>query len=1344
MKFYITLNDGTKKELQARNILQQNNIIETGYKIPEPITNISKVINKPIIGKQSIIKIKKIVNVPYVEPNIIKVINKPIIGKQVIIKVKKIVKVPYIEPKTSFLRNKLVKKLSNKTPLKKRERQGLVKNKIQKNKNILPIVKKIDVDKKVHFQLVLQLEKTFKKNWYDPSVHAVTYKKDETVIEELITHTYYDKPSTAGSYAYEFNKESSGYRTCVSGYAMNVMDTGSFVGSNQSSHMMRRSFVLKTDWLKYSEGISEKAFQDNDEDMCVYNQLEEILLRPKTGIPKKYIMGKVINKHNLFLYFQYIINHHDLREKYTNFNINSGVSTEMLKFLCNELERNMYAYDANSKCFDSITHFTSKNYSPVVFYKMHEHFYLINDATTIRSIAESNKHSAKKIISTTIIDDKKQEDNNLPITLLDAFDIDTAMELKEGIYLLQQSNLNKEIIKFITKYKNVPQSTSKKHSIIQFKFQEGLIQAKKKETKKYVIISVDTTYGENYSFNDVKNIANKNGIDYVNEGLGSVITKILEMSKRQPRISINTEELIEKSNRICQICKLTSKHLEIDHITPLSQGGSNEIENLQVLCKDCHLEKTTKENELGIYEIKDEMSSFYNETVNKEIMKKNSILSWQFVEKIDHNVEELNAKFRKQKIIQYVPNLDKNNKEIKIDTIFAKEKHTTKIKKVEEIIDDSILDPKHVFKLDMIKCRRNIANYSKYEFPVYSVMDKPIKFSGKLQCGLFYVEKSHKIPEWNEKYTCTREYFDHFVQDRIHTLSDVDERKMQFPLRGCGWYSYPMVSYCLQQKIIRLEDIILEFIPYKKLEKTYFQPIIKTLLKSFESEPSLQKSSVNAFIGLLGRTKNSSSKIQFTMSPNEAANWYNEKHKNEDVFIHNIHLENDEIIYQGSFEEPIELESNKYPIYKQILEMEAIELHKLESLIIENNGVILDRNTDAIRYHRKSEFVPSVFWDKQKQYPKYAKEEVKPLVNESLPHMSRNHHLDYDIFDINWNVKYDYNNSPEEEAKYIIESNKSVHIDGRAGTGKTYIVNKIIDELKEQKIKYLSFSPTNKGARLIKGTTIHSIFYKFEKCKKSLFKLLENVQHILIDEISMMGHDFYKLFILIKRVFPKILFIISGDFEQLPPVKDTWSGDYKNSPAMYQLCDGNRLQLTICRRSDNVLFKLCENVNDINKNTFKIQKNTYKNIAYTHPTRIRINQECMYRFQQEFKNNYVDIEKDENNPKSQNVILSQNMPIICKKTNKKMNILNSELFNVIHINKTHFSIINSENEKIDLDIKDFHKYFYPGFCITVYASQGETYKESYTIHDWNFQHFCNKAKYVALSRSSNIHFIQIA
>jgi Cdc6-like AAA superfamily ATPase len=40
---------------------------------------------------------------------------------------------------------------------------------------------------------------------------------------------------------------------------------------------------------------------------------------------------------------------------------------------------------------------------------------------------------------------------------------------------------------------------------------------------------------------------------------------------------------------------------------------------------------------------------------------------------------------------------------------------------------------------------------------------------------------------------------------------------------------------------------------------------------------------------------------------------------------------------------------------------------------------------------------------------------------------------------------------------------------GRAGTGKSYLTNKVIKELKKQNKKYLAFSPTNKGARIIGG-----------------------------------------------------------------------------------------------------------------------------------------------------------------------------------------------------------------------------------------------------------------------------------
>lgn len=52
----------------------------------------------------------------------------------------------------------------------------------------------------------------------------------------------------------------------------------------------------------------------------------------------------------------------------------------------------------------------------------------------------------------------------------------------------------------------------------------------------------------------------------------------------------------EKQNGICPICK---KHFEIedmegDHITPWHEGGKTDINNLQMLCKDCNRRKSGK------------------------------------------------------------------------------------------------------------------------------------------------------------------------------------------------------------------------------------------------------------------------------------------------------------------------------------------------------------------------------------------------------------------------------------------------------------------------------------------------------------------------------------------------------------------------------------------------------------------------------------------------------------------------------------------------------------------------------------------------------------------------------
>ena len=99
------------------------------------------------------------------------------------------------------------------------------------------------------------------------------------------------------------------------------------------------------------------------------------------------------------------------------------------------------------------------------------------------------------------------------------------------------------------------------------------------------------------------------------------------------------------------------------------------------------------------------------------------------------------------------------------------------------------------------------------------------------------------------------------------------------------------------------------------------------------------------------------------------------------------------------------------------------------------------------------------------------------------------------------------------------------------------------------------------------------------------------------------------------------------------------------------------------------------------------------------------------------------------------------MPIIAHATNKKLGFMNSQTFTIDSINND-FIIISNGDETINVNTSHFHKFFYLGFCLTVHASQGETFADKYTIYDWYMM--CDKAKYVALSRGTNIANIQLA
>ena len=67
-------------------------------------------------------------------------------------------------------------------------------------------------------------------------------------------------------------------------------------------------------------------------------------------------------------------------------------------------------------------------------------------------------------------------------------------------------------------------------------------------------------------------------------------------NKRTPIDSRLRHECFKRDNYTCKECGATNKEktLHADHILPVSQGGNDELDNLQTLCDHCNLAKSNK------------------------------------------------------------------------------------------------------------------------------------------------------------------------------------------------------------------------------------------------------------------------------------------------------------------------------------------------------------------------------------------------------------------------------------------------------------------------------------------------------------------------------------------------------------------------------------------------------------------------------------------------------------------------------------------------------------------------------------------------------------------------------
>ena len=1002
--------------------------------------------------------------------------------------------------------------------------------------------------------------------------------------------------------------------------------------------------------------------------------------------------------------------------------IKDGVSPDMLCKICNILNISHYAYDFSNNCFlKNIA--TSRNYPVLCYYALSGHMYLVSNKEKIKSMVEKSKSIETRINSSTLVRDLSKDEEKEDIFMRPIFEnieIKDLMNLDKCTIIYAHTELNGFLDEIIAIYNFIP---------IIFNHQQDIIKIHFTFQDKDIFLVADpnidhTKEVQKMNWKTIQSYCIKLKLQFTNQSFSGLISQLkarfLDSKVKRHKFSKNERaEHHMLAGGVCNICyvEVTDKEFELDHVIPIASGGTNDDDNIVVLCRGCHADKTKCEKtETGYVKLSNTESSFNK--ITKEIFNSSLCGAYAFVEK-RADPKKIGSK---------------------------------------------------VFHIDINKSRKNNMLFSNYDYPLFTVMDSVVPYEGQTSAGYYYIE--------SDSY---------------------------FPIRCNGWYLFPTIDYCIKQKIIKSADIKYTIQASLTISPEHYNEFISYL---YTNMGEFAKLGVNSMIGCfkmkarehwksqqitdsLGEAKY----VQISTSANEAL----KKFIDLQGSVITTRCINDKKYYQVYNKYLSERDETEAIIYQQIVEVEAIELHKLSKIVEAHGGQVLDLNTDCVSCCFKNDILPfktiegssnieGFYWNDVDMVipswlfsgstsdniaiPKYKLEdkdhrlEVERMNNykrtDKYVHTASSWNIIPDVLDNNFAPLVDQ----------IVANNLSANIDGRAGVGKSKLISDIQARLINLGKRVISTAPTNKASNHIGGKTIHKFCLEF-KSKKSIKDL--KCDYLIVDEVSMLSECFYKYLITLKHQRPDIRFLMVGDYAQLQPVCDRveedtnkmmgkiikykvinkrlipvrdlkGNCDYKASGALYELCDGNRIELTTCRRANNEMFEICKDVNSVDVSKFgsKIFK---CNLSYTNVKRMSINKKLMDEAEKEKagKHKALLLEALSYDPNSQAVKLLPNTPIIARVKNGSFNLVNNQMGKVTKIDWENETVnIKMEGEKTEVifvNFDEFTKLFYVAYCITIHKSQGQTYNQSYTIHEWEM--LDDRLKYVAISRATQKKFINI-
>ena len=384
----------------------------------------------------------------------------------------------------------------------------------------------------------------------------------------------------------------------------------------------------------------------------------------------------------------------------------------------------------------------------------------------------------------------------------------------------------------------------------------------------------------------------------------------------------------------------------------------------------------------------------------------------------------------------------------------------------------------------------------------------------------------------------------------------------------------------------------------------------------------------------------------------------------------------------------------------------------------------------------------------------------------------------------------------QKEALDLLQMGKNIYLTGQAGSGKTYLLNKYIRFLKDNKIPVAITASTGIAATHLNGNTIHSwsgIGIKSELNAFDLGKIARNSQKrdrirdakvLIIDEISML-HG--KRLDLVNQVckyirkspqpFGGLQVILCGDFFQLPPILE--SGDTDINFA-YKSKAWEELELYICyldeqhRQLDDSFLRLLNEIRsqEVTEYTFeKLQTRLNKSISneftptklYTHNLDVdKINNSELTKIDDspkkftmvsKGKKELVEILK-KGCLAPEELILKKGASVIFIKNNPSKGYINGTLGKVIKFNDEGYPIIKTfdgreitaapaswpleEGEKIIAEVGQIPLRL--AWAITVHKSQGMSLDAAEIDLSRSFAYGMG---YVALSRVKSLEGIKL-